>query len=124
MPTTSVINEAIDFELFVRGFESLPKENCRRLEFIMPSGVLDDLQRAVYPEFGHYVFRDHGFSLASAALPAPNDRPDTAMTTRWRSSYRLTGRISLSTLARTYTRRFRNRGIDIEVPRCTAFRDL
>jgi hypothetical protein len=74
VPTTSVINEAIDFELLVRSFESLPKENCRRLEFIMPTGVLDDLRRAVYPEFGHYVFTGSRFFLGIRCAPR-SERP-------------------------------------------------
>jgi hypothetical protein len=63
-PITSVINEELDFELLLRGIESLPKGNRKRLELALPSGVLDDVQRVVYPEFGHYVFRGSRFFLA------------------------------------------------------------
>jgi Heparinase II/III N-terminus/Heparinase II/III-like protein len=63
-PTTSVINGAFDFEPFLRVIECLPEENRRRFEFALPHGVLDNVRRAVYPEFGHYVFRGSRFFLA------------------------------------------------------------
>lgn len=63
-PTCSVINEELDFDLLLREIQCLPQENRRRLEFALPGGVLDDVQCAVYPEFGHYVFRGSRFFLA------------------------------------------------------------
>jgi Heparinase II/III N-terminus/Heparinase II/III-like protein len=73
-PTTSVINEGLDFELLLRGLECLPNQNRRRLEFALPGGVLDDVQRAAYPEFGHYVFRGSRFFLAIRCA-ARSERP-------------------------------------------------
>jgi hypothetical protein len=73
-PITSVINEELDFELFLREIECLPEENRRRLEFALPGGVLDEVQRAAYPEFGHYVFRGSRFFLAIRCA-ARSERP-------------------------------------------------
>jgi heparinase II/III-like protein len=63
-PPESMVADAFDFDAFIASARALPASQQRYLEFRLTSGSLDEVERAAYPEFGHYVFRAPRFYLA------------------------------------------------------------
>src|SRR5262249_15777241 len=56
-PADGIVAHEFEFDGFVASIRTLRDGYQRQLEFPLPGGILDGLERAAYPEFGHYVFR-------------------------------------------------------------------